>query len=153
MKWVIFLLIAVLKITSNQVFAQSDKTEARNFIYFSASPPLISGFYAVSYERNLLGTNASRLNISLQGSIINNMGYSGSSIAALPVLLLGKNKHYFESNIGMIVYFENNSTEKTFDADPVITLGYRNHSMGSNTLFRTGVGYPYLLYLGFGFAF
>jgi hypothetical protein len=153
MKKTIVLIILLWQTTANEVFAQNDLAEARNFIYFSASPPLISGFYSASYERNLLGAKASRLNFSLQGSIINNMGYSGTSLAAIPVLLLGKHKHYFESNLGMIVYFDGNSNENAFDADPVITIGYRKHTKGSNTILRAGVGYPYLLYLSFGFAF
>jgi len=78
-------------------------------------------------------------------------------------VLVGKRNSHLEFTLGT-VYFDGEetttshlgptvNTEDYQDFDLVISLGYRFQKPGGQFVFRTGAGWPELLYISLGFCF
>lgn len=72
-------------------------------------------------------------------------------------IMTGVNKkHHFEINAGpqLLVSIYNDGLDfAASEFDFGFNLGYRKQKPQSSKIFRVGVGYPELLYVGFGFSF
>lgn len=68
--------------------------------------------------------------------------------------LVGNSKHHFECGIGIVNDFKKNGRYTDF-LEPSGFLGYRIQNFESKIpfIFRSGLGYPETLYVGFGIAF
>lgn len=65
-------------------------------------------------------------------------------------VLTGANKSHFEAAIGMSYFME---YEDNDFLSPAASIGYRLQKPGGHFIFRTGLGYPEGLYIGFGVSF
>ncbi len=65
--------------------------------------------------------------------------------------LTGTKNNHFELGLGAAYLHFLTSTNKYFS--PAVNIGYRFKKTERKFIFRTGIGFPELLYIGFGYAF
>ncbi len=121
-------------------------------IHFSATPPLVSGMYIVSFEKRIAGLNNGTSFVSGMvhgGYVGSNMGWSGFLLAFAPDINLGRSRRYFEFSPGIALLMSEQSDRN--EVHPWLHLGYRSQKPGKSGVFRTGIGYPTIIYLGYGF--
>lgn len=81
-------------------------------------------------------------------------GYAGSWDGDSPFLiarfgiLTGKRKHHFESSVGIAHFLD-----PFYGLTPSLAIGYRKQKPKSRSIFRTGVGWPEAIYVGWGVGF
>lgn len=141
----IILLFSAVVIANNRLYAQQEK---RNSIIGSIGfIPTVSGFY----ERILIKP------IPGQPQTIGRVGFSGGGVYGFTKHFVGqfgivtnRSKNRFELTLGGGVKAEEGGSPTGIFCG---NIGYRLHKMGSRWMFRTGIGYPEFLYVGFGFRF
>lgn len=140
----------------------------KNIVYASGS---LSSYFLLNYERQV-----STLGDNREGSINLAVGLGGSraldfvhtyesNIAATLTLssnfISGGKRNHFEADIGLVINSKEYGSGLNKKIATLINLGYRFQPRENPNLFgskkpfvfRTGIGYPYLIYLSFGFAF
>ena len=75
------------------------------------------------------------------------LGSPGSLVLVEGGILTGVDKSHFEAAIGMSYFMEK---EDNRYLTPAVSFGYRLQKPGGRFIFRTGLGYPEGLYVGFG---
>ena len=94
-----------------------------------------------------IGLNLHQVNFfSIQRYILPSLRYG---------LIFGERNHYFDlfGGVGLLYDRPINSWDDS-EVTPVFNLGYRNQKPDNGGyIFRTGVGYPELLYISFGVSF
>jgi hypothetical protein len=126
----------------------------KNVVRGSLGFALIYVQASVQYERMLFG----RHNKSLQSVWLSAGGgryfvYTdwGTQFNLKSFALFGKNAAHFELGVGAAV-IKTESMDQ-FKLLPAGNLGYRFQKSDGHFMFRTGVGLPEGLYIGFGFVF
>lgn len=121
-------------------------------LHFSVTPPLVSGMYIVSIEKKIAGLNSGAAFISAMvhgGYVGSNMGWSGFLLALAPDFNLGRGSRFVEFSPGIALHMSEQSDRN--EVHPWLHLGYRSQKPGKSGVFRAGIGYPTVLYLGYGF--
>ncbi|MCE1202712.1 MAG: hypothetical protein LWX09_11505 [Bacteroidia bacterium] len=120
-------------------------------LHFSATPPLVSGMYIVSIENKIAGRNNGSAFVSAMvhgGYVGSNMGWSGFLLALAPDFNLGRGSRFVEFSPGIALHISEQSDRN--ELHPWLHLGYRRQKPGKSGVFRAGIGYPTILYLGYG---
>lgn len=170
------ILIAFMCI-SNLVFGQMEtKTTVfsnQNIVHGTLG---FGGLWAtlnLNYERQLTTTNSKifrTVGFRAGGGYWATWGQEGPHFILTPVFVSGTKNNHFESSIGATLlydklsydigvsnanYFGETPPSKTeyMDIYPSGTLGYRYQKPDGWFVFRTGVGFPDIVYLGLGVAF
>lgn len=134
---------------------QKDTTLKNNAVYgvFGTMVLYISG--TVFYERTI------RRAQNWPMVVFGRAGYGGyrafltdpgSYILVECGILTGAGKSHLEASLGMS-YFGPNEDLGVGNFTPALSFGYRRQWPGDEYVFRTGIGWPETLYIGFGFAF
>ncbi len=124
--------------------------------------PWISGSASITYDRSIFITQddmdiRGKLSIGYLGVFGGSFNYQSVTIG----LLTGKHKNHFELFAGAALnqYNTSSSPGDTFQEEssigifPAGNIGYRYQKPGGWFIFRTGIGFPDLGYLGVGVAF
>jgi len=83
-----------------------------------------------------------------------NIGFIGGTAKAITlqtgIITNSKKNSHFEGNIGLLYLYKN-----TYDNDPYFSfsIGYRLQKRNKRSMFRSGLGFPELLYFSYGFRF
>ena len=136
------------------VVADSSKLLMRkNSLNLSIGPGGIFRFYlpvAAYYERlvqnNFLGPKIA-MTFDVGGGLETHWAGGGPFYMARFGILTGMKKSHLEAKVGA-VYFDDLGGLK-----PAFCLGYRGQLYNSHFTFRTGVGWPEAIYVGWGVAF
>lgn len=128
----------------------------KNVVRGSLGFALIYVQASVQYERMLIG----RHNKSLQSLWVSAGGgryylYSewGNQFNLKTFALFGKNAAHFELGVGVALVMTEPDALNNVNIIPAGNLGYRFQKSDGHFMFRTGVGLPEGLYIGFGFVF
>lgn len=108
--------------------------------------PTVSGAYERVIFKPVPGKALTIAKLGYSGGGI--LGYVNSFYGQLGVVTNGS-KHRLEFTMGGGVKEEEGQIEGIFSGN----IGYRLHKTKSRWMFRTGIGFPEFLYVGFGFRF
>lgn len=113
---------------------------------------MVAGFTANAFYDRILSENpiskfSTFARVGYQGNAILLAGAGHAYIAELG-LITGKHTAHFEAALG-VTYIK--IDEAVFS--PAFSIGYRGQKPNSKFMFRTGIGFPELLYIGIGMAF
>ncbi len=133
--------------------SDSVKVKKQNFFYFTASLPMLSGYFIFNYEREFFLGDAGTINLGIGFGGWSNWNNAGNAGLLTTNFITGKGRHHFESNIGLMYHKDRTDFVKIKPVQLYIGAGYRIQQRGKPFLFRTGIGWPYYFYAGFGFAF
>jgi hypothetical protein len=105
------------------------------------------------YERNIIQRPSSHSNVRMGIGSFNTGVIAGPYINAEFVHLMGKNRHFFELNLGMRLVIE--GTRHNWDGTwtyvtPDVFAGYRYEKPQSGFIFRAGFSYPTVINVGIG---
>ncbi len=133
------------------------ETFPKNYVYGTISFVGLGAGASLNYERTI--------NHNLERPILQQINAraaigtyavwdSSGKIAMLGATgLTGKSNHRLETMMG-IAASKNDALElNTTDINLAVSVGYRIQKQQGRFLFRTGVGWPEGIYLGFGFTF
>lgn len=151
-----------------------------NTIYGTAALGGLWGTFNLNYERQLY-VNKTKLfksvGIRAGGGYWSTWGSTGPHFILTPTFLSGTGKHHFESSIGVTALYDklsydisvsnynyvvgtgnldNEVPPSIFDyigIYPAGTLGYRFQKPEGRFIFRTGAGFPDVVYVSFGVVF
>lgn len=136
-----------------------DYKHVKNLIHFDYATIILTGMYAVNYERAIYLSNHFKMYINagvgswyLVGSAFKE--YSGCSVPLSLNGLVGAGNNHFEINIGVRYTFFGEYSEKDRSPFfPLFNLGYRYQKLkGKGLTFRSYIGYSGLG-IGIGKAF
>jgi hypothetical protein len=125
----------------------------QNYIHLTASIPIISGYYILKYERALFMGDSGAASITMGLGGWSNWDNAGNLGMFTANYIVGKGRHFFESNIGLIYHNDKSDFVKIKPLQLYLNAGYRNQKRGKPYFFRIGYGLPLRLNFGFGFAF
>lgn len=150
-----FIILAIL--LSQSVIAQSIKSDSskskmyNNSLNLSIGPGGILIFFlpaAIYYERmfqgKLFGPKISSI-VDVGVGFETHWGDSGPFYMARYGILIGNKKPHLEVKAGAAIVYN--------ELHPSFSIGYRSQKPQSNFIFRTGVGWPETLYVGWGVSF
>lgn len=147
--------LLILLLFSNSIFAQQ---KTGNELYLSGGYLLAALQYSVNYSKSIINDNNSikgNLNLVAGFGELFVLTTSGYQYKLSLNYISGLNKNHFEIGSG-IYRFDRRQSDgsgvRPFYA-PVINLGYKYLKPQGGLSFRTGLGYPELLYTSFGYAF
>jgi len=145
----------------------------RNLIHATIGIAGLAGTYHVNYERMLIGFEKGTLaglwsKVGVGGWGVWSAGGPYQSISV--GILTGPHRNHFELNAGVArmfnrIGFEREQSLSTQLSEPqpfksgyvnvslVGTAGYRYQKPDGSFMFRSGLGYPEIIYVGFGVAF
>jgi hypothetical protein len=129
------------------------KPGKENFIYFTGSLPMFSGYYTINYERELFTGKSGTINLAAGFGGWSNWNNAGSVGMITTYFILGTGKHHFDSGIGVSFHNDKSDFVKIAPVQFNIHAGYRRHERMKPFIFRAGAGWPMLLYTSIGFAF
>jgi hypothetical protein len=179
MKKVILILFAVL-LSFQYLTAQKKQTNDtllnKNTIYASVGWLVLYGTVNLSYERNLFQPNRKLIKyVNLKASYgkFATWGIAGDVYMLNAVFLTGVKKNHLEAIAGLSIFFDREgydigvsnanypypgyepepSKADYTDFLPVLGFGYRYQKPGGRFIFRTGLNFPEMIYLSFGYAF
>lgn len=171
------LILSIIFCSYSLVFGQTEtKTPVflnQNIVYSTAAFGGIWGTLNLNYERQLTTTNSNffkTINLRVGGGYWATWGVKGSHFIVTPVFISGTGNNHFESSIGVTLLYDKSSYDigvsnaRYFDEQipsqteymnlfPSGTLGYRYQKPNGRFVFRTGVGFPDIVYLSLGVAF
>ena len=155
MKKITFLLFII----STTVFSQeSNQSQKTNEIYLSGGTILAAFQYALNYSRGLVINNKvinGNLNFVAGFGELFVLTTSGFQYKLSLHYLSGLKTNHFEIGSGIYRFDRRNNDGdgvRPFYA-PQLNLGYKYLKPNGKLSFRTGLGYPELLYVSFGRAF
>ena len=171
-------LIIIIIISSCTAMFSQDSTkqlvfEYPNAIYGTGAIGGLWGTFNLNYERQVRTT---KINLFKSVGVRFGSGYwatwgsTGPHVILTPVFLSGTGKHHFESSIGGTLLYDQSSYEigvsnaEYFGEQipsrtqymifaPAGTLGYRFQKPDGKFIFRTGAGFPDIVYISFGASF
>lgn len=153
-----FLLLVLLLIAYSSLYSQQDSLRKpdndykKNMIHGSFGT-LVLGYTAnIFYDRLLspIGkhhTTCTFVRIGYQDNIILT-DPNGSAVILEGGILTGKHFGHFEGALGLTYIQTVNNVLR-----PAFSVGYRGQKPDGSFMFRTGLGFPELLFLGLGIAF
>lgn len=129
-----------------------ERKEAKNVVTGSAGTLIVASEFNIAYERKLVGFKKRTVNsIWLKGRYTRFSGWvdrDGSSFFDVSAMaLLGSRFSYTEIGAGIGVFPAGSSVY------PTGNVGYRFQRGRGGLMFRTGVGFPELFYVGVGYGF
>ena len=152
------LLLGLLLIAYSSLFSQQDSLRKTDYEYkmnmiHGSLGTLVLGYTAnIFYDRFLspIGryhTTCTFARIGYQDNIILT-DPNGSAVILEGGILTGKHFGHFEGTLGIAyIQTENNVLR------PAFSVGYRGQKPDGSFMFRTGLGFPELLFFGLGIAF
>lgn len=152
MRLIILLLLLLTLLLRLQASNPDSLYNAGFALHFSVTPPLVSGMYIASIEKKIAGLNNGAAFISAMvhgGYVGSNMGWSGFLLALAPDFNLGRGSRFVEFSPGIALHMAEQSDRN--EVHPWLHLGYRRQKPGKSGVFRAGIGYPTISYLGYGF--
>ena len=148
-------LIGVLFIVSNSIVtAQTEKIDSLKLSLNKNSINLSYGIAQAyfSYERVFQGKVFGSSNSSIVDFGLGGVAYwEGASpyVISRFGILTGSGSRHFEAKLGVFGIFGPDMQGVL----PSGAIGYRKQKPGSNFIFRTGIGFPDLLYVSWGVSF
>jgi hypothetical protein len=169
---VLFIFILLSSATFSQTNDVSDKNTLKsNNISFCIGTAILANSLGLMYQR-LIQSNRTKLAcFTLSANVnffrVSFFGASNTTVFSIRggVLTGCQNNNHFEANLGAGLanvidesysgfYGTGGSSASNYTAIyPVGNIGYRFQAPNKNFVFRTGIGFPELLYVGFGVAF
>jgi hypothetical protein len=140
-------------------------SEFRHGLSANAGSAIFFSSAGIGYECLLVSTSNLRLYAGAGGafSAVIFFGISKGAFGFLDAhLVVGNRNNQFETAIGAFLYADlsyqsysnNGSTFRGISTVlPLFRLGYRYQRPGTRFYFRTGIGFPDMLYVGFGGSF
>ena len=131
-------------------FNEKKKKDKRNSIQVSLGSLLFASSANIFYERIVRKKKLYQTFRIGHNSIVT-FGGTAKTISLQTGILTSvmKNSH-FESNIGLLYLYNNRYRN---DALFSFSIGYRLQKRKKRSMFRSGLGFPELLYLSYGFRF
>lgn len=128
------------------------RKEAKNVVVGSAGTLIVASEFNIAYERKLVGFTKRTVNsIWLKGRYTRFSGWLEPSEASFfdvsAMALLGSRFSYTEIGAGIGVFPVQSSVY------PTGNIGYRFQRGRGGIMFRTGVGFPEIFYVGVGYGF
>ncbi len=152
-----YILLCFFLINLGSINAQQDslrrflKLSKKNTIHGSVGTALLGYTANIFYDRMLSESQDRRF------STFARVGYQSNLIIFTPAgrafileggMLTGSNFGHFEGALGVTYIQVGNDVLR-----PAFSVGYRGQKPTGNFMFRTGLGFPELLYFGIGLAF
>lgn len=176
MKKIVFL-FAVMIYSFNIVFGQEKPNQMifqkPNAIYGTGAIGGLWGTFNLNYERQI-GITGRKIfqsyGVRFGGGYWSTWGSTGSHYIITPTFLSGRGNNHFESALGGTLLYDKSSYEigvsnaeyfgepipsrtEYMNIYPAGSLGYRFQKPDGKFIFRTGVGFPDVVYISFGAAF
>nr|WKN38260.1 hypothetical protein K4G66_06040 [Tunicatimonas sp. TK19036] len=162
-------------------YAQGDVSDSvhvglkKNVVHISAGFVPLRGAYNLNYERMIAELSKSFINsilLRVGGGEWGAWAVGGSHLVGGVSILTGSRKGHVEFNAGLTRLYDRLGYEGHIESNllfnnneppppksqfvyyyPAGALGYRYQKPGGHFVFRTGIGYPETIYIGFGAAF
>ena len=155
----LFIFIFLWNVTSAQVDTNpKDNTLNKNNIHFHGDWSIIAYGIGLDYERVIPSKKYNMYNAFSIGTNLYEVNFFSIDQYIVPTahygIILGLEcEHHFEAKAGIALGFNRNPLRiDDFGLLPSIKAGYRYQAPKKNVLFRTGVGFPEIIYLGLGFS-
>jgi len=160
-------LLVLLIFFSTYISAQDDQTfEApKHVIHASGGYAVLAASANLSYDYRISQKETgffksyyatAKVNYQTLGTFAPGSSSEGYAFTAGITGLTGKGKGHFETSLGLSYFIETNNEDEGGIKDniilPSLSLGYRRQ-ITKGLVFRTGVGFTELLYVGFGYSF
>ncbi len=158
------LVLVLILAASNITFSQSENTDLKNSlncnnISLNIGSALIINGIGLKYERLI---PRKKVYYTLMGGVhFNRINFFGVedhlTIYFSNGLITGINKQkHFEASLGLGLdkyRFHYSRDFRYSEFAPIFNIGYRFQAPDESYVFRSGIGFPELLYLGFGLSF
>jgi hypothetical protein len=149
-----FIIIVLLIISNSNVTAQENKTDSLTINLNKNSINLSYGIASAhfSYERLYQGKVFGSRNSTIVDFGLGGVAYwEGASpfVISRFGILTGSGSRHFEAKLGIFGIFGLDMKGVL----PSFAIGYRKQKPGSRFIFRTGIGFPDLLYVSWGVSF
>lgn len=176
MKGITLITINIL-LSCSTIFGQEKPNQLifqnQNAIYGTGAIGGLWGTFNLNYERQI-GITKSKIfqsyGVRFGGGYWATWGSEGPHFIVTPIFLSGSGNNHFESSIGGTLLYDKSSYEigvsnAEYFGEPIPsrteymifapagTLGYRFQKLNGKFIFRTGVGFPDVVYISFGAAF
>lgn len=141
------------KVKSQNLFSEIfERKEAKNVIVGSAGTLIVASEFNIAYERKLVAFKKRTFNsIWLKGRYTRFSGWvdrDGASFIDISAMaLLGSRFSFTEIGAGIGVFPVQSSVY------PTGSVGYRFQRGRGGIMFRTGMGFPEIFYVGVGYGF
>lgn len=153
MKWILTIIAFVTIIPLN---AQNNSAALFKRNNISLTGNLLYGA-TLNYERIISEHQGKFYNsniLRIAGGMELGTGFDAVYMALLYQHFYGKKANHLEWVLGPTIAFK----YRSFSANnllilPVVNIGYRYQKPGKNFLFRTGIGFPQIVYAGLGVSF
>jgi hypothetical protein len=149
-----FIIIVLLIISNSNVTAQKNKTDSlimnlnKNSINLSYGIASAHFSYERLYQGKVFGSRNSTIVDYGLGGVAYWEGASPFVISRFGILT-GSGSRHFEAKLGIFGIFGHDMKGVL----PSVAIGYRKQKPGSRFIFRTGIGFPDLLYVSWGVSF
>jgi len=138
---------------SQTTSSEKDIFLKRNIFHGSVAPDVAYNAVHIFYDRIVFENDKlavfARVGYGGWLTLITN---SGSTLIGQGGMLFGSGKGRFEVAIGAAKINQTQYSENHDKTDPAINIGYRRNMPGKHFLYRTGIGYPEVIYFGVGYA-
>ena len=159
-----FLVFVLISAASNITFSQSENTDLKNSlncnnISLNIGSALIVNGIGLKYERLI---PRKKVYYTLMGGVhFNRINFFGVedhlTVYFSNGLITGINKRkHFEASLGLgldMYRYLHSTGFRYVEFAPIFNIGYRFQVPDESYVFRSGIGYPELIYLGFGLSF
>jgi hypothetical protein len=147
----VILFVSVFSYSQDISISSSDRV-AKNAIEFSAGMAIVIINVSVSYERKLTSMGVRKeSSLWVKGRYSKFSGWitedKSRFFDATMFTLLGAGRSFAEISLGVGMF------PYGYSVVPTLSLGYRFQKQGEGLIFRTGGGFPELIYLGLGYSF
>ena len=154
----------IFVLLSNLTFAQAKtnpvpSTLNKNNINFNAAWSIVAYGIALDYERLLPSKKYNLYSSFSIGAGLHEINFFTIDQYFVPTFQYGiitglESKHHFEAKGGISTPLNRRPLRfDDYNILPNLKIGYRLQSREESFVFKTGVGFPDLLYVGFGFSF
>ncbi|MDF1570435.1 MAG: hypothetical protein P1P82_02335 [Bacteroidales bacterium] len=148
----IFLIVSGTCNAQNILQEIFSRKEAKNAVVGSAGTALVVSEANIAYERKLVSFEKREVSsLWLKGRytrFTRRLNQDGASFIDLSAMaLLGKRNSYTEISAGIGMFPAQSAVY------PAGSVGYRYHRSRGGIILRTGVGFPEIFYVGFGYGF
>ena len=154
----------IFVLLSNLTFAQTEtipvtSTLNKNHINFNASWSIVAYGIALDYERLLPSKKYNLYSSFSIGAGLTEINFFTIDQYFVPTIQYGiitglGSKHHFEAKGGISTPLNRSPLRfDDYDIIPNLKIGYRLQAPKESFVFKTGVGFPDVLYVSFGFSF
>ncbi len=145
----------MFSIQSN-LLAQSDSIsqQQKGSFYATATPLIVYNTLGISYEHNLWKANNlkhnNRFRLTAGAKVYTFMGFEMEEFVSLQYQYIYGIKNQLDMGVGIQYY---NTWENRWVTEMSFNLGGRKLNKDGKHIFNYGVGYPELIYAGYGVVF